>query len=199
MNRKPGIPVVVTGFGPFGGHKVNASWEIAKTLPSFNLQSYGIELILQEIPVVYSIVNDTVPKLWKKHNPQLVIHMGLKSIGSEITLETVAHRNEYTKADVLGKLPENGSASGTHDVLHTGLNVSSVVDILSNSPTVDVPIQESTNAGRYLCEFTFYTSLNINKMRTIFVHVPNFDKGYSVQQLASVIKEIILLLLKQLL
>lgn len=33
----------------------------------------------------------------------------------------------------------------------------------------------SNNAGRYLCEFTFYQSLNVNQNRTLFIHVPDFN------------------------
>lgn len=71
MNKKTGIPVLVTGFGPFGVHNVNISWEIAKILPSLKLESHGISLILQEIPVAYSAVNEQVPLLWKKHQPRV--------------------------------------------------------------------------------------------------------------------------------
>lgn len=126
-----------------------------------------------------------------------MVHLGITSTGSEISLESVAHKNGYKKTDIYGKLPENGSAIGKHDVLHAALNVHSVAEKLNNSAEFDVPIQVSSNAGRYLCEFIFYTSLNIDTLRVVFVHVPNIDKGYTTLEMALVVKEMILLLLEQ--
>ena len=71
MEKNFNIPVLVTGFGPFGNHEVNVSWEIAKLLPSLNLNDYGIDIIIEEIPVAYSEVDEKVPSLWKKHKPRV--------------------------------------------------------------------------------------------------------------------------------
>lgn len=58
--------VVVTGFGPFRNHNVNASWEAVKLLPDhFN----GFNIIKKEIPVTYDHVENHVPDLWKIFNP----------------------------------------------------------------------------------------------------------------------------------
>lgn len=49
---------------------------------------------------------------------------------------------------------------------------------------------------RYLCEFTYYTSLNINK-NTIFVHVPPIDQPYSASEMAKALAIVISSCLKQ--
>lgn len=59
--------VLVTGFGPFGEHKINASWEAVKLLPEYDLQ--GINLFIEEIEVAYTTVERKVPLLWKEINP----------------------------------------------------------------------------------------------------------------------------------
>lgn len=62
--------IVVTGFGPFGNHKINASWEAVKCLSSLNIQEeFNVRLITIEIPVEYEIVERMVPKLWEEYKP----------------------------------------------------------------------------------------------------------------------------------
>lgn len=64
--------VIVTGFGPFGDHKINASWETVKLLPSLNIEEeFGVKLIIHEIPVTYDYIAENVPILWKEHNPMV--------------------------------------------------------------------------------------------------------------------------------
>jgi len=64
--------VIVTGFGPFGDHKINASWETVKLLPSLNIEEeFGVKLIIREIPVTYDYIAENVPILWKEHNPMV--------------------------------------------------------------------------------------------------------------------------------
>lgn len=61
--------VLVTGFGPFEGHKVNASWEAVKQLKK--RETNGVEIVVEEIPVIYSYVEERIPLLWKKYNPKV--------------------------------------------------------------------------------------------------------------------------------
>ena len=74
----PEDTVIVTGFGPFGDHKINASWETVKLLPSLNIEeAFGVKLIIHEIPVTYDYVTENVPILWKAHNPMVCIFLYL--------------------------------------------------------------------------------------------------------------------------
>lgn len=61
--------IVVTGFGPFGGHEINASWEAVKLLQNYKIGDTVI--IVEEIPVVYKSVEEKVPQLWEKYNPKV--------------------------------------------------------------------------------------------------------------------------------
>lgn len=68
--------IVVTGYGPFNGHEVNASGESVKLLPKdikVGNRNYKIETI--EIPVEYSEVDLKVQEIWKMR-PHLVVHCG---------------------------------------------------------------------------------------------------------------------------
>lgn len=50
---------------------------------------------------------------------------------------------------------------------------------------------------RYLCEYIYFKSLNINKNQTIFIHVPNLDQDNTAEKLAEKLKCIIKKLLEQ--
>ena len=64
--------ILVTGFGPFYGHSVNASWvavqELAR-LTVHNPDGTHCKLDIREIPVEYEVVATEVPKLWRDVNP----------------------------------------------------------------------------------------------------------------------------------
>lgn len=62
--------VIVTGFGPFGHYKINASWEAVKLIPSFlDTDKTDIKLIIEEIPVEYEETLARIIKLQEKHKP----------------------------------------------------------------------------------------------------------------------------------
>jgi len=49
---------------------------------------------------------------------------------------------------------------------------------------------------RYLCDFSYYVSLSVDKSRTAFIHVPPLDR-YSADDLAEGLKSAVLAMLKQ--
>ncbi len=66
--------IVITGFGPFGIHLKNASWEAVKLLQHMNVEAeFEVTLIVQEIPVAYDDVNRIVPELWERYKPTVRI------------------------------------------------------------------------------------------------------------------------------
>lgn len=64
--------VLVTGFGPFVNHPVNASWEAVKAMDRERIEKkYDVELVQLEIPVTYENVDEFVPALWETHTPKV--------------------------------------------------------------------------------------------------------------------------------
>lgn len=62
--------VIVTGFGPFRNHNVNASWEAVRFLPTTGIEKeLGIRLVTEEVPVSYEYVETKIPQLWTCHKP----------------------------------------------------------------------------------------------------------------------------------
>ncbi|XP_044736591.1 pyroglutamyl-peptidase 1 isoform X2 [Chrysoperla carnea] len=183
QNSKKDV-VLVTGFGPFRFHEVNASWEAVKLLQDYNNDKFSI--ITEQIPVEYQAVDSKLPILWSKLNPKLVVHVGVSHVAEKLTLETRAHQTGYESTDVSGKLCEEGKCctlNDTPDVLETGLDVNDICNKF-NTNSKHVQACVSKNAGRYLCEYIYFKSLSFNNKCTIFIHVPMLDQPYTVQQLA---------------
>lgn len=64
--------ILITGFGPFGNHIINASWEAVKELSKLCTNSKkmkDIDIIVKEIPVSYEDVIMYIPKFWKEYKP----------------------------------------------------------------------------------------------------------------------------------
>lgn len=176
--------VLVTGFGPFGSHEVNASWVAVQELKKVGLGS-DANLVVEEIPVEYNVVQKVVPQLWEKHCPKLVVHVGVSGIASAITLEQRAHNDGYHRKDVIGQCPTEGKCVDCccDNTKESGINMSDVLDVINTSDT-GLTAVVSLDPGRYLCDFIYFTSLNIKDNCVAFIHVPPLDKPYSASQLA---------------
>lgn len=194
-----GDVVVVTGFGPFGAHKINASWESVKLLTDTGIEKeLGIQLVTEQVPVVYSCVEKQVPKLWETYKPLLVVHVGVSDLAGCLTIEKCATKSGYTKIDEQGLKPEQGVCCiGDKDRIQCALNVNRVTEEINKKASC-IRACTSSFAGLYLCEYTYYTSLSIDPGRTVFIHVPVLDRPYTAQQIAQGLAEIITLLVEQL-
>jgi len=125
----------------------------------------------------------------------------------------MAHRDGYWSGDVDGNVPPTRKkcrgrgypCEGEKDplsppTLQTGIDVLSVIgDVKKELPDLSMPIAASSDAGNYLCDFIFYTSLREARLRcgaiglnkVLFVHVPpdgTVEEGVKV--LCAVIKSL---------
>lgn len=84
--RKSSYKVVVTGFGPFQGVPRNESWLAVSGLWNDPLPP-EIKLVTRELPVVYDVIKEEIPKLWREESPdvtfaksQLILSRNLISV-----------------------------------------------------------------------------------------------------------------------
>ncbi|KAK2822221.1 hypothetical protein Q5P01_022286 [Channa striata] len=149
--------VIVTGFEPFGEHAVNASWVAVQELEQLGLGK-AVELYVREVPVEYQAVQSLLPSLWKEHEPQLVVHVGVSGLATTVTLEQCGHNKGCKRV---------------------------------NDSNLGMTVSVSKDAGRYLCDYTYYTSLFLGHGCSAFVHVPPLGKPYSSQDLGRALQAII--------
>ncbi|XP_078524539.1 pyroglutamyl-peptidase 1 isoform X1 [Lissotriton helveticus] len=182
--------VVVTGFGPFGEHAVNASWIAVQELEKLGLGD-SVDLYVYEVPVEYQAVQRMIPALWKKHTPQLVVHVGVSSMATTVTLEKCGHNVGYSGLDNCHFCPGSRCCvEGGPECIDSVLDLETVCKRVTASEP-DVAVSISKDAGRYLCDFTYYTSLYQSHGRSAFVHVPPLGKPYSAVQLGRALQVII--------
>ncbi|XP_018425317.1 PREDICTED: pyroglutamyl-peptidase 1 isoform X1 [Nanorana parkeri] len=182
--------VVVTGFGPFGEHAVNASWVAVQELEKAGLQD-GINLHVYEVPVEYQTVQRLIPDLWMKHNPELIVHVGVSGMATMVTLEKCGHNKGYLGLDVRQFCPDTECCvDGGPECLHSVIDIDTVCKKATEAE-LDVQFTVSTDAGRYLCDFTYYTSLYKSQGKSVFIHVPPLGKPYTASQLGRALQIII--------
>ncbi|XP_066460689.1 pyroglutamyl-peptidase 1 isoform X1 [Eleutherodactylus coqui] len=188
--EKRGGCVVVTGFGPFGEHAVNASWVAVQELDKLGLGD-RVELHIYEVPVEYRTVQRLIPDLWIKHRPQLIVHVGVSGMATAITLEKCGHNQGYLRLDNRQFCPDTQCCvDGGPECLQSCIDMDDVCRRASAAGP-DVQFTVSTDAGRYLCDFTYYTSLHESHGRSVFIHVPPLGKPYTAAQLGRALQTIL--------
>ncbi|KAM6918298.1 pyroglutamyl-peptidase 1-like [Xenentodon cancila] len=182
--------VLVTGFEPFGEHVVNSSWVAVQELERLGLGD-AVDLYVCELPVEYQAIWSRLPSLWKEHQPELVVHVGVSGLATTVTLEKCGHNKGYIRLDNCNFCPasqwciENGD-----DCLKSVLDMDTVSKKVNDSD-IGITTSVSEDAGRYLCDYTYYLSLYLGQGRSAFVHVPPLGKPYSRQDLGRGLQAVI--------
>uniref|UniRef100_A0A3B4B057 Pyroglutamyl-peptidase I n=1 Tax=Periophthalmus magnuspinnatus TaxID=409849 RepID=A0A3B4B057_9GOBI len=139
--------VVVTGFGPFGEHTVNASWVAVQELKKLGLGS-GVDLHVYEVPVEYHTVQTLVPALWEQYHPLLVIHVGVSEMATTVTLEKCGRNHGYRVRDNSGLCPDaHCCVAGGPDCIDSVIDLESVCKRVSGAG-LGVAVSVSKDAGR---------------------------------------------------
>ena len=114
-----------------------------------------------------------------------------------LVLEKSGRNSVYSEPDINGKSPEQGCCVlGGQEYLETAFDVLKVLGNVSQKQ-LDVQFGMSNDAGHFMCDYIYYTSLHVNTAPVLFVHVCEVDKPYSVQQLAVALKNIVEALLQE--
>ena len=151
------MKIIITSFEPFGGRSINASTELIK-----NINIKNIEKIL--LPVDYSKILPKISEIIDS-NPDYLFLFGEAGSYKDITIEYSAHNIANGKDNSGNILNDSSIIEGAPYELNTKLNINaSYFDFL-----------ESHDAGKYLCNYSYYLSLykTLNKnTKVLFVHIP---------------------------
>lgn len=167
------MKILLTGFDPFGGEKINPAQE-AVSMVSDNIN--GAEVIKLIIPTVYEKSLKVIEEAIIKHKPDVVISIGQAGGRFDITPERVAiNINDFRIKDNEGNQPideairEDGEAA-----YFSNLPVKAIVKHLNEN---GIPSTLSNTAGTFVCNHVMYGILYMidKKYPNIkggFVHIP---------------------------
>lgn len=167
------MKVLVTGFDPFGGEKVNPAWEAVKTLLD-NID--GVEVVKVQIPTVFKKSAQKLFQSIDEIKPDAVICVGQAGGRYNLNVERVAINiddgripdNEgYQPIDV--KIFEDGESA-----YFSTLPIKAMVE---EAKKAGVPSSVSNTAGTYVCNhimysLLYYISKNHLNIKGGFIHVP---------------------------
>lgn len=165
--------VLLTGFNPFGGDKINPSYEAVRGVEDF---IGDIKVIKAEIPTVFKKSIQELDRLIENENPDIVICVGQAGGRFEITVERVAINVDDARIpDNDGNQPVDQPvfADGENAYFST-LPVKSIVQAIRQE---NIPAALSNSAGTFVCNHLMYglrylIERKYPKIRGGFIHVP---------------------------
>jgi pyroglutamyl-peptidase len=167
------VKVLITGFDPFGGEKINPAWEAVKGIKD---TIEGAEIIKLEIPTVFNKSIEKVKEAMELEKPDIVLCIGQAGGRYDMTVERVAINVDDARIeDNEGNQPidipvfEDGE-----NAYFSNLPIKAMVEEIKGQ---GIPASISNSAGTFVCNHIMYGVLyHINKtyknMRGGFIHVP---------------------------
>jgi pyroglutamyl-peptidase len=170
---KSAVTVLVTGFEPFGGERINPSWEIAKLIPK---KIGAATVVAVRLPTGFGASVRAVSAAIERHQPSVVLALGQAGGRAQISVERVAINVDDARiADNLGQQPidEPIAVDGPAAYFST-LPIKRIVADLQKQ---GLPAEVSNSAGTFVCNHLMYGLLHHIKgqgriMRAGFIHVP---------------------------
>ena len=148
--------IVVTYFEPFGGRTTNASKEVVSLLKEYRIK---------ELPVSWSKVPDCIDEILS-NNPDYLFLVGEAGSYKEITMERTAHNISNGK--------DNEGVDRDNEPIIDGAQA----ELITKFDLSKLPYRISDNAGKYLCNYSYYLALTKTKnTKVLFVHLPYIENN----------------------
>lgn len=167
----PPETLLVTGFSPFGGQRVNPSWEAAALLPDW-IGKWRIRKL--RLPVVFGEAGERAIREAEACGARAVLSVGQAAGRDAVTPEMVAVNLRYAASpDQSGAKPEDtpvcAEGPAAYFAALPARKMAGAID------ATGIPCRVSLSAGTYVCNDVFYQLLRHfdgSEVRCGFVHVP---------------------------
>ncbi len=186
------MKILLTGFDPFGGEKINPSWEAIKKA---NINIIGVDVFKLELPTEFIRSSLELKKMMEKIQPDAVLLFGQAGGRNNISIEKVAINFRNSKSpDNANFAPENEAISSEGaDGYFSNLPIDLLVQRLKEA---NIPSSLSYTAGTFVCNNLFYSLMEyINnsdlKIKGGFIHVPYIPEQVIGKNLPSMSLELI--------
>lgn len=162
------VEVVVTGFGPFPGQPVNPTEALVTRLLDDPTVAGAV------LPVSWDGAADLVEQLADEHPEAAIVAFGVAAGADAVRIEQWAHNLDDSDRPDVGGGTRSGTPiiDGAPERLGTRLPVQELVEALQDA---DIPVEVSSDAGRYVCNHLMYELLDRVELDRVvgFVHVPD--------------------------
>ena len=166
------MKIIVTGFDPFGGEKINPSIECVKALPGIK----GVELIRLELPTVFKESAKRLNEVINEVKPDAVLSVGQAGGRPEITMERIAINVDDAR------IPDNSSQQPIDEAIQekgeaayfSSLPIKRIVKAIREA---GIPAEVSNTAGTFVCNHIMYQALFAatkadKPFKAGFMHIP---------------------------
>ena len=166
------MKIIVTGFDPFGGEKINPSIECVKALPEIE----GVELIRLELPTVFNESAKRLNEVINDVKPDAVLSVGQAGGRAGITMERIAINVDDARIpDNISQQPidEEIQVEGEAAYFST-LPIKRIVKAIREA---GIPAEVSNTAGTFVCNHIMYQALFAatkadKPFKAGFMHIP---------------------------
>lgn len=170
------MKILVTGFDPFGGEKINPALETIKLLPE---EILGAKIITLEIPTVVGKSLAKIKAAVNAENPDVVLSIGQAGGRADITVERIGINIDDCR------IPDNeGNQPIDEPIVKDGpaayfvtIPIKAMVEKIR---TNKIPASVSNTAGTFICNHVCYGVAHLAAERTAagkpmksgFIHIP---------------------------
>lgn len=167
------MKILVTGFDPFGGEKVNPAIESVKLLPD---TIAGAEIIKLEIPTVCHKSLEKIDAAIQEYDPDVIVSVGQAGGRPDITVERIGiNCDDCRIPDNEGNQPvdEKVYPDGP-DAYFVTLPIKAMVEYMHDA---GIPASVSNTAGTFICNHVCYGVRYLCEhkypgKKSGFIHIP---------------------------
>ncbi|MCU4751601.1 pyroglutamyl-peptidase I [Halobacteria archaeon AArc-curdl1] len=177
--------VLLTGYEPFGEFDRNPASRLANRLDG--RRCAGCSIVGRELPVAFDRARPALVELLERHDPDIVLSLGLAAGRSALSLERIGINLRDTNGtpdnDDRDVIDEPVTSDGP-DAYFATVPDRKMVEAMNEA---GIPATLSTNAGTHLCNDILYATchhvaVNDLDIRSGFVHVPFSHEGAAARE-----------------
>jgi len=167
------MTLLITGFDPFGGEKINPSIEAVKSLPD---EILGAKIMKLELPTSRKRAMACIEEAIAKENPDVILSVGQAGGRTGITVERVGlNVDDFRIPDNDGDQPvDERIVPDGPDAYFVTLPIKKIVE---NIRERGISAAVSNTAGTFVCNHVIYGTRHLIETkypgkRSGFIHIP---------------------------
>ncbi len=172
MSREADVRILVTGFEPFGGQRVNPSWEVARALHGADI--LGAQVSAVQLPCVFAQAIPALQAALHEVQPRIVLALGQAEGRCDLSVERVAiNVMDARIADNAGDQPVDVPVVPNAPAAY--FSTLPIKALVVGLKAAGFPASVSQTAGTFVCNQVFYGlqhALSGQGRYSGFMHLP---------------------------